>query len=280
MPTVQHSCTTPRREIPNSLRRYALFGCIWAAASLQIAAADTFDSQALDTQVQRAMEATQSRGMAIAVIDAGQVVYTHSYGVRNAAGDALKTGSIMYGASLTKSAFAYLVMQLVDAGKLELDRPLYQYLKSPLPSFPTEDKYAPWRDLASDARWRSITARQVLTHSTGFANFAFLEPDGKLRIHFDPGTRYAYSGEGFILLQFVIERGLGIDVGEAMQHLVFDRLQMTKTSMIWRPSFANNLADGCASMEVLSRMINAATCVQRVPWIPVFLIWRTSQRVW
>ncbi len=220
----------------------ALFILIWLAASTEIAAA--FDAQALDTQVGRAMAATQARGMAIAVIEAGQVVYCQSYGVRKAAGDPLETDSIMYGASLTKTAFAYYVMQLVDAGKIELDRPLYQYLKSPLPSYPAQEKYAPWRDLAGDARWRSITARHVLTHSTGFANFAFLEPDGKLRFHFDPGSRYAYSGEGFILLQFVIERGLGIDVGEAMQRQVFDRLHMPHSSLIWRTSYANNLADG------------------------------------
>lgn len=71
-----------------------------------------------------------------------------------------------------------------------------------------------------------------------------MEPDGRLRFHFDPGTRYAYSGEGYILLQFVLERGLGLDVGAEMQRRVFDRFGMTNTSMMWRPDFAGNLADG------------------------------------
>jgi hypothetical protein len=58
-----------------------------------------------------------------------------------------------------------------------------------------------------------------LTHSTGFSNSWFIEPDQKLHIHFEPGTRYSYSGEGLILLQFVIEHGrkaqaLGRDVGD------------------------------------------------------------------
>ncbi len=199
---------------------------------------------ALDAEVARAMAATQSRGLAIAIIDNGRVVHVRSYGERNAAGAPLETHSIMYGASLTKSAFAYLVMQLVDEGKLDLDRPLAQYLDRDLPDYPTEDKYAPWVDLAADDRWRSVTARHVLTHSVGFANFAFLEPDGKLRFHFNPGARYAYSGEGMILLQFVIERGLGLDVGVEMQRRFFDRLGMHDTSLIWRPAFAANLADG------------------------------------
>ena len=202
------------------------------------------DVTALDSEVARAMSATQSRGLAIAVIENGRVVHVRSYGDRNANGDALDTDTIMYGASLTKSAFAFMVMQLVDEGRLDLDRPISDYLSRPLPEYPTENKYAPWIDLAGDERWHSITARHLLTHSVGFANFAFVEPDGKLRFHFNPGTRYAYSGEGMILLQFVIERGLGMDVGEEMQRRVFDRFGMKNTSMIWRPDFAANLADG------------------------------------
>ena len=202
------------------------------------------DQAALDAEVTRAMAATQAKGLAIAVVDDGQVVHLRSYGARNAAGDPLDTDTIMYGASLTKAAFAYTVMQLVEEGKLDLDTSIAEYLPRPLPDYPDEDKYAPWKDLAGDERWRALTPRILLTHSAGFANFAFLEPDGKLRFHFDPGTRYAYSGEGLILLQFVLERGLGLDVGEEMQRRVFDRFGMANTSMMWRPDFAKNLADG------------------------------------
>lgn len=199
---------------------------------------------ALDAEIVRAMAATRAKGLAVAVIDDGRIVHVRSHGVRNAAGDPLDTGTVMYGASLTKTAFAYLVMQLVEAGTLELDRSIADYLPKPLPDYPTEDRYAPWQDLAGDERWRSITPRILLTHSAGFANFAFLEPDGKLRMHFDPGARYAYSGDGMILLQFVLERGLGLDVGAEMQKRVFDRFDMSDTSMMWRPDFAGNLADG------------------------------------
>ena len=96
--------------------RRALFALFCAACSLQTAVA--FDAQALDAEVKRAMAATQARGLAIAVIDGGQIVHTGAYGVRNAAGDALEVDTIMYGASLTKTAFAYCVMQLVQAGGL------------------------------------------------------------------------------------------------------------------------------------------------------------------
>jgi len=168
-----------------------------------------------------------------------------AYGVRNAQGDALKADTVMYGASLTKAVFAYLVLQLVDEGRLDLDTPIERYLPRPLPSYrEAAQRYGPWADLAGDERWRRITPRMLLTHSAGFANFAFLEPDKRLRIHFEPGTRYAYSGVGIMLLQFVLEEGLGLDVGAEMQRRIFDRFGMRNTSMRWRDDFASHLADG------------------------------------
>jgi CubicO group peptidase (beta-lactamase class C family) len=199
---------------------------------------------AIEPRVQAATAATGAKGLALAVIEDGKVTYVNAWGVRNAAGDPLRTDTVMYGASLTKTVFAYTLMQLVQEKKLELDVPIERYLARPLPDYPTEERYAPWADLKGDERWRKLTARILLTHSPGFANFAFVEPDGKLRFHFEPGARYAYSGEGLILLQFVLERGLGMDLGAEMQRRVFDRFGMANTSMIWRPDFAKNLADG------------------------------------
>jgi CubicO group peptidase (beta-lactamase class C family) len=224
-----------------------------AICSAHAGLAQTLPSAAaIDTVVERIMKRTEAKGMAVAVIDGGKVRHVRAYGVRNAKGEPLTTDTVMYGASLTKTVFAYAVMQLVDERKLDLDTPLGRYLEKPLPEYGPHpvfpDKYGPYADLAGDPRWRAITARMCLTHSTGFSNFWFIEPDKKLRIHFDPGTRYAYSGEGLILLQSVIERGrkeqgLGIDVGGLTQAL-FDRLGMTRTSLMWRDDFATNLADG------------------------------------
>ncbi|MEZ0244132.1 MAG: serine hydrolase domain-containing protein, partial [Sphingomonas sp.] len=177
-------------------------------------------------------------------IERGRIAHVGAYGARNAAGDPLTADTIMYGASTTKAVFAYTVMQLVDEGKLRLDTPVAEMLPRPLPDYGNLDDYGNWGDLAGDERWRKITPRIILTHSTGFANFAFVEPDGKLKFHFDPGSRYAYSGEGIVLLQFAIEQGLGLDLGAEMQRRVFDRFGMKNSSMIWRPDFARNLADG------------------------------------
>ena len=210
-------------------------------------------SPALDAEVGKIMTETHANGMAVAVIDHGKVSYVHAYGIRNVKGDPLTTDTVMYGASLTKMVFAYTVMQLVDQGKLNLDTPLKDDLDNPLPSYGPDqafpDKYGPYKDLAGDSRWETITPRMCLTYSTGFSNFWFVEPDQKLHIHFEPGTHFSYSGEGFVLLQFVVEhgrkaQGLGLDVGE-LTRSNFDRLGMTRTSLVWLKDNPDpNVADG------------------------------------
>jgi CubicO group peptidase (beta-lactamase class C family) len=198
----------------------------------------------IDRTVERLMSEAHVPGLAIALIRDGHIDYVKAYGSRDLGKNLpLKTDTVMYGASLTKAAFAYMVMQLVDEGVLDLDRPIAAYLPKPLPDY---DKYA---DLAGDERWRKLTPRLLLSHRSGFPNFRFFTANGfdekaKLYFAFDPGSRYAYSGEGINLLQFVIENGLGLDIGKEMQTRVFDRFGMTRTGMLWREDFAGNLATG------------------------------------
>lgn len=193
----------------------------------------------IDAEVERLMAKGRVPGLALALVENGRLLYVKSYGLRRVEErQPLETDTVMYAASLTKLAFAYMVMQLVDEGKINLDQPISSYLKRPLPD------YAKYADLAGDPRWRSLTSRILMDHTPGFPNFRFLNPDGKLDFKFDPGTRYAYSGEGINLLQFILEEGLGLDVGKEMQRRVFDRLGMTRTGMTWRDDFAPNVADG------------------------------------
>lgn len=229
------------------MRKAALLAMALLTLSSATDARSRLADRNFDARVREAMVRTGARGLAIAVVAGGRPELVRAYGERNADGGRLETDTVMYGASLTKSVFAYTVMQLVEEGRLDLDRPLADYLPRPLPDYGNLDDYGNWGDLAGDDRWRRVTARHVLTHSTGWANFSFLEPDGKLKFHFEPGARYAYSGEGIILLQFVIEKGLGLDLGAEMKRRVFDRFGMGRTGLVWRPDFAGNLADGWKS---------------------------------
>jgi CubicO group peptidase (beta-lactamase class C family) len=201
------------------------------------AAADPLSAAAHD--VQRLMKREHVTGLAVALVESGQPGPVAAFGRRSVERDLpLTTDTILYGASLTKTAFAYLVLQYVDEGRLTLDTPLATLLPKPLPDYKT------YADLAGDDRWKALTPRIVLNHTTGFANYRWLEDDKKLRFHSAPGTRYGYSGAGFYILQLAIEEGLHVDVGREMQTRIFDRFGMTRTSMTWRPDFAENVADG------------------------------------
>lgn len=238
-------------ELRSSIRRFALV-CATLCLPTAVVAQKIPRNAEIDSEVGSIMARTHANGLAVAVIDHGKVGYVQAYGIRNATGDPLTKDTIMYGASLTKTVFAYTVMQLVDQGKIDLDTPIKEDLDQPLTSYGPDpvfpDKYGPYKDLAGDLRWEKITPRMCLTHSTGFSNFWFIEPDQKLHIHFEPGTQYSYSGEGFILLQFAIEhgsmsRGLGLDVGD-LTKANFDRLGMTRTSLVFRNGQDPNVADG------------------------------------
>lgn len=212
-----------------------------AAALASVLAAPAYaatDYKTLDAEIDRLLAVGKVPGLALAVIDNGKVAHVVAKGVRNEKGEPLMTDTIMYAASITKLAFAYYVLMLVDDGKIDLDKSIAEYLPKPLPAYP---KYA---DLGVDQRWKTITIRRLLTHSSGLADQRFYDPENKFRFNLEPGTRYAYSNEGVNLAQFVIEESLGLKVGDEMNRRIFQPLGMTRSSMIWRDDFKSNLADG------------------------------------
>ena len=205
------------------------------------------DAAAIDARARELMTAQGVEGLALAVIDGGVVQHVATFGSRNVEQRlALTPDTVMYGASLTKTAVAYLVLQYVDEGLLDLDASVADLLPKPLPEYDGqgEDEDNNYTDLAGDPRWRDLTPRLLLNHATGFANFRWLEDDRRLRMHHDPGDRYGYSAEGFYILQLIIEAGLGFDLEQEMQRRVFAPLGLTRTSLRWRADFASNLADG------------------------------------
>jgi CubicO group peptidase (beta-lactamase class C family) len=192
----------------------------------------------IDTTVSRLMRAAEVPGAAIALFNDGKAAYLKTYGVRDKdASLPLTPDSVMTAASLSKVAFAYMVMQLVDEGSLDLDKPVYEYLPKPLPEYPN------YVDLAADQRCRKITARMLLDHSSGFPNWRWINDDRKLNINFEPGARFAYSGEGIDLLQLVVETITSTPLEELMQRRVFQPLGMTRTSMMWQSRFDSDDAN-------------------------------------
>lgn len=176
----------------------------------------------LEEHLPQLMRERKVPGLAIALIRDGEVVWHHGFGVKNnKTKERVDDATVFEAASLSKPVFAYAVLRLVDEGKFDLDKPLNQYLPGHY-------------DVGDDARLGKITARHVLSHTTGFPNW---RSDDGLKIHFTPGERFSYSGEGFVYLANVIEHVTGEEFNDFMKRSVFDPVGMTHSSYIWRPDY-------------------------------------------
>lgn len=161
-------------------------------------------------------------GISIALIRHGELVWTGAFGLSNATtGKAVKENTVFEAASLSKVVFAYAVLKLVDEGKLNLDTPLNKYLGN---------NY----DVENDDRINLITARRVLSHTSGFPNWRDNDGTKMLLIHFKPGERFSYSGEGMVYLSKVVEKITGLRFENFMQLYALKPLGMTASSYIWR----------------------------------------------
>jgi CubicO group peptidase (beta-lactamase class C family) len=157
-------------------------------------------------------------GLSFAIIRDGKVALARGFGVREAGGtSAVDADTVFPGASLSKPLFAYAVLKLRDQKLLDLDRPLMSYLQA--------------TDLPNDPRTALITARHALTHTIGWQNWRNTR-EPTLQFEFKPGEKFRYSGEGFFLLQRVVEHLADSGFEDLMRRTVFDPLGMKQSSFI------------------------------------------------
>jgi len=147
----------------------------------------------MDEYLKAQMDSLNVEGISIAIINDGKFVYHCAFGVAGIADacslNMVNDQTLFQAASVSKPVFAYFVVKMVDKGLLDLDTPLYEYL--------------PYPDIEDDSRYKLITARMVLCHKTGFPNW---RPNytGKLELLFTPGSKFSYSGEGYMYLAKVV----------------------------------------------------------------------------
>jgi CubicO group peptidase (beta-lactamase class C family) len=221
------TCSAAGPTKPDSIRRLD-------GTSITTAEAKAFAGKTLD--------AAHVTGAQIVVLDGGRIVWSEAFGLRRREPKLpMERETTTWAASITKSVFATYVMQLVERREFQLDVPVAKQLALPL------DSYEPYRasasDLVRDPGWPMVTPRMLLAHTSGLANFAFLEPDKKMHLHFKPGTQFRYSGEGINLVQFVIEQQKLRPLDQLMQEALLTPLGMTRTGIIYRKEFAENVAD-------------------------------------
>ena len=125
--------------------------------------------------------------------------------------------TVFEAASISKPVFAYLALLLCQDGLLDLDTPLCRYVTEPLP---TDDPLAD-----------SVTARHVLSHTTGFPNWR--TPARPLKCYFRPGIRFSYSGEGYVYLQRAVEAVTGMGLQDLAERRLFSPAGMNRSSYVW-----------------------------------------------
>ena len=170
-------------------------------------------------------------GVSLALVKDGQLVYHKTYGVKNTfTKEPVDSNTLFEAASVTKPVFSFAVQRLAERGVIDLDKPLYLYL--------------PYPDIAYDDRYKLMTARHVLTHRTGFPNWRYMNPDGKLDLKFTPGTGYGYSGEGFEYLKMVVQQITGKKVEQILQEEVIQPIGLWHTFFSRNDSLRRMVANG------------------------------------
>ena len=173
----------------------------------------------------RIMRSFAVPGVGIAVVEGGEVVWSRPFGVTNALTLVpIDSRTIFEDASLSKPVFAYLVLQLMDQGLIDLDVPLVQYRR---PDYLGEH---PWIEL--------ITTRDVLRHSTGLPNWRKSPATEKLVPMIKPGVRIDYSGEALLWLQLALETITGQSLDDSMQQHLFGPAGMRDSSYTWNADLA------------------------------------------
>jgi CubicO group peptidase (beta-lactamase class C family) len=184
-------------------------------------------STILEREIPGLMKEADIPGLTMAVVCDGRICWSKAFGVRNReTNDPVDENTMFEAASLTKPVTAYAALRLVDQGRLGLDKPLHEY-------FPGQ-KYD---KLANDERYKNITARIVLTHTTGLPNWG-------TKLIREPGKLFSYSGEGFLYLGRAIEQISGMSLQDFAKKEIFDPLAMAHTSYIWNETYAADGASG------------------------------------
>jgi CubicO group peptidase (beta-lactamase class C family) len=214
---------TPSQS-PNSIRRPD-------GSKISVADAEAFAKRTLDEH--------QVTGAQIAAVDHGRLAWSAAFGLRERAPDLpMDRQTTTWAASITKGVFSTYVMTLVERGEFDLDVPVAKQLSQPLDQY--RERAA---EIVREPDWPLVTPRILLSHTSGLLNFAVLEPDKKLHLHFKPGTQFRYSGEGVNLVQFVIEQKKQRPLEQLMEAALFEPLLMKRTAMIFRQEFEADVAD-------------------------------------
>ena len=177
--------------------------------------------------IPKLMEEAIVPGLSIALIKDARVFWRRGFGVKDSESkEPVDNDTVFEAASVSKTVFAYAVMKLCEKGVIGLDTPL--------------TKYSPKPFLEGDPRLELITARHVLSHTSGFQNWrSDKEP---LKIHFTPGEKHMYSGEGYSYLQSVVTHVTAQPIEPYMKANLLVPFGMAASGYAWNDTFEKRMA--------------------------------------
>ncbi len=177
-------------------------------------------------------------GMSLAIIENNQIVYTNAFGYKELKNkNEVDQETIFEGCSLSKSFLVFIVYQLVNEGKLDLDKPMYQYLENVR--------------LEHDSRYKLITPRMILSHCSGIENWQRYNNPEILELISEPGKKYVYSGEGYDYLASVIEVILKQSYEEYIKERIIMPFQLKTTYL----KFENGSIDSLFKVSLVNYAI-------------------------
>jgi CubicO group peptidase (beta-lactamase class C family) len=186
------------------------------AAMPQPAAATPLDKD-LDGYIIEYMKAMNAPGMTLGLTDSSKTVRTAGYGFADMDKHiAVNEHHLFQIGSITKSFVALVLLQMRDEGKLDLQKPVLDYL----PELPVDTPFGP------------ITVHHLLTHTSGLPNNlgVFLgDPGARLVQGYKPGEHFYYCNTGFAILGLLAEKLDGCPWRECVQSRIFTPLEMTET---------------------------------------------------
>ncbi|MBC7924273.1 MAG: beta-lactamase family protein [Bryobacteraceae bacterium] len=210
----------------------------------------------LTETLKQGMERAKVPGAAVAVFRRGKAVEKVCSGLRKSGEpDIVVPITLFEAASLSKPVFATSVMKLWSRKGINLDQPLMEYLGGPYVHI-----QEPWnprsaQDTLSDPRAVKLTPRLVLSHRTGLPNWAY---GSKLAFRREPGVAWGYSGEGFVILQQVIENITGLGLEAFVRREVLDPLKLTQSRWSWDAAVSGNVASGHSEKGLVKERIGQA----------------------
>ncbi|MEB8344438.1 serine hydrolase [Flavobacteriaceae bacterium KMM 6898] len=200
----------------------------------------------LTSKIEQLVKDAHVHGLAVSVFEDNKISTQNTFGYKNYSGKLKLSGNTnMYGASLSKAVFGVLVLKLVENGIIDLDTSLESYLPKRIYEYqPLTKWHDNFSELKNDSLYHKITARMCLNHTSGFPNWRWFEADKLLKVKFEPGTKYLYSGEGMVYLQVVIEKLTGKNLEQLAQEIIFQPLNMDNTSYKWQEEYGEDFAFG------------------------------------